>query len=91
MNLSRKTTVLCLVSGLDVRLMKVHGIQNGSADHALKSVRGFQAIETDGSKSPELKTLSNKFIAFHGASYASAIATLATSIGYAMFLAERCL
>ena len=56
-----------------------------------ESVRGFEAIEKDGSKSPELKALSNKFLAFHGASYACAMATLATSIGYAVFLAEKCL
>ncbi|KAF6231738.1 hypothetical protein HO173_010040 [Letharia columbiana] len=53
------------------------------------SVGDGNGIRNDGSESPELKTLYNKWRAFHGASYACAMATLATSIYYALCIAER--
>ena len=62
---------------------------NGLADQVLASVGDGNGIRNDASESPELKTLYNKWRAFHGASYACAMATLATSIYYALCIAER--
>lgn len=62
---------------------------NKFADDVSDSVRDRK--EKDGPKSPELNALTNKFLAFHGASYACNMATIATSIYYAMCIMGRCL
>ena len=88
-NLSRKkrrTTSVCDSIPAQERL-----VTNRFADHALESVRDRKAVEKESVKSPELKALTSKFLYFHLTSYACNLATIATSICYAMFVAERCL
>lgn len=64
---------------------------NEFADDVSDSVRDRTFVQKDGPKSPELRSLTNKFLAFHGASYACNMATIATSIYYAMCIMGRCL
>ncbi len=59
------------------------------ANRVPESVRDRKTIQQDGSKSPELKALTNKFLTYHGASYGCNMATVATSVCYALFVAVR--
>ncbi|CAF9927165.1 MAG: hypothetical protein ALECFALPRED_003638 [Alectoria fallacina] len=65
--------------------------QSQEEKNNFESVRDRKAVEKEGLKSPELKALTSKFLYFHLTSYACNLATIATSICYAMFIAERCL
>ena len=54
-----------------------------------ESVRDRKTIQAEGAKSPELKALTTKFFAFHGASYGCNMATIATSVVYGLCVALR--
>ena len=54
-----------------------------------ESVRDRKTIQAEGTKSPELKALTTKFLAFHGASYGCNMATIATSVAYGLCVAAR--
>ncbi|MDI1492726.1 MAG: hypothetical protein OHK93_004508 [Ramalina farinacea] len=60
-----------------------------TANGVPESVRDRKTIQKDGSKSPELKALTNKFLIYHGASYGCNMATVATSVCYALCVAVR--
>ena len=62
---------------------------NGFADHDLESGRDGKAGQKDESKSPQLKALTNKFLAFHGGSYLGNLATLGATVYYAMGIAGK--
>ena len=54
-----------------------------------ESVRDRKTIQRDGARSPELRALTNRFLAYHGASYVCNMATIAASVVYALCVAAR--
>ncbi|KAL9068085.1 MAG: hypothetical protein Q9161_006438 [Pseudevernia consocians] len=56
-----------------------------------ESVLDRKALQKEAPKSPEVKAMTNKFLAFHGVSFALNMVTLASGIYYAMRIAEKSL
>ena len=84
----RKKTRLSLVCD-SMSTLNARKYTNGVVDHVLESVLDRKALQKEAPKSPEVKAMTNKFLAFHGVSFALNMVTLASGIYYAMRIAEK--
>ena len=70
---------------------RMHGLSNSFAGCKLDAARDRKAIEEDGEKSPALQAVTNKFLAYHLASYGCNMATIGASFCYAVGIAMKIL
>lgn len=71
--------------------MSVCDAGNGIADPVLEYDGDRKAAEEEAVRSREDKALTTRFLVYHGASYACNLITVAASVCYAMYIAEKCL